>query len=234
MLLGMRRMISADTFFLSQLDNSYDEAYGQLQSAMVGFLRGWLGGDGTQLAVDKNRAWLHCIEMLLQLAPEAKVVVCIRELGQIYGSIEARHQNSILLDFNDGLADYDRFGRADILFAKDRVIGAPLISIHAIPDFPESIRERIFILKYEDLTSRPREVIRQLYRWLGAREVPFDSDNLPVLTKESDSHYHMKYQHSFHKKLENGALHDIPPRIQHLIQSAYAWYYKIYYPNAVN
>ena len=49
----------------------------------------------------------------------------MRELGQIYGSIEAQHQKTLLLDFNDQLADYDRFARADALFAKDKAISAP-------------------------------------------------------------------------------------------------------------
>jgi sulfotransferase len=32
------------------------------------------------------------------------------------------------------LADFDRFGRADMLFAKDKAIGAPMISLHAVQD----------------------------------------------------------------------------------------------------
>ena len=126
-LLGMRRMVSADTFFLSQLDNSFDASYGHLASAMRGYLRGWYEGCGKTLVVDKNRAWLHAVEFLLHLEPEARLIVCLRELGQIYGSIEAQHQRTILVDFVDQLADYDRFGRADMLFAKDKAIGAPLV-----------------------------------------------------------------------------------------------------------
>ena len=73
-----------------------------------------------RVVIDKNRAWLHAVELLLHIEPEAKLIVCLRELGQIYGSIEAQHQRTILVDFIDHLADYDRFGRADMLFAKDR------------------------------------------------------------------------------------------------------------------
>src|SRR5208282_2633761 len=109
-LLAIRRLTSDDQFFLAQLDNSYEKAYEHLSSAMRGFLRGWYPDCTKKLVVDKNRAWLHCAEMVLQIAPEAKFVVCLRELGQVYGSIESQHQRSILLDFIDHLADYDRFG----------------------------------------------------------------------------------------------------------------------------
>lgn len=82
-LLGIRRMISDDQFFLAQLDNSFDSSYAHLSSAMQGFLRGWNQDCTKPVVVDKNRAWLHAIELLLHIEPEAKLVVCIRELGQV-------------------------------------------------------------------------------------------------------------------------------------------------------
>jgi sulfotransferase len=81
--LGMRRMVSDDQFFLSQLDNSFEASYGHLTSAMRGFLRGWYHDCEKMAVVDKIRAWLHAVELLLHLAPEARLVVCVRELGQI-------------------------------------------------------------------------------------------------------------------------------------------------------
>ncbi|WP_266168900.1 sulfotransferase [Dyella subtropica] len=46
-LLGIRRMISDDQFFLSQLDSSFETSYAHLASAMKGFLRGWHQDSGT-------------------------------------------------------------------------------------------------------------------------------------------------------------------------------------------
>src|SRR3984885_13260769 len=138
LLLGIRRMVSDDTFFLSQLDRQFDRSYAHLATAMQGFLRGWHHDGAKPLVVDTNRAWLHAIELLLHIEPEARLIVCLRELGQVYGSIEAQHQRTILVDFIDHLADYDRFGRADMLFAKDRVIGAPLIALQAVLDLPDA------------------------------------------------------------------------------------------------
>ena len=109
-LLGIRRMVSDDTFFLSQLDHSFETSYSHLTTAMRGFCRGWYGDINKKVVVDKNRAWLHAVELLLQLEPDARLIVCLRELGQIYGSIEAQHQRTILVDFIDHLADYDPTG----------------------------------------------------------------------------------------------------------------------------
>ena len=228
LLLGIRRMASDDQFMLSQLDNAFESGYMHLQDAMQGFLRGWLKS-GSKVVIDKNRAWLHCIEMVLRLAPETKMIVCLRELGQIYGSIEAQHQKTIMLDFIDHFADFDRFGRADMLFAKDKVIGAPLISIHAVLDLPKEIQERLFFMRFEDMLENPKAVMKKLYQWLGVSDCEIDLNNLQTLTRESDSHYRMKFPHAQQNAIGKPKRHEISPRIQAQIESAYAWYYQLYY-----
>src|ERR1700722_19180748 len=160
---------------------------------MNAFVRGWNRDWGKKAGVDKNRAWLHAIELLLQIEPDARLIVCLRELGQIYGSIEAQHQRTILVDFIDHLADYDRFGRADMLFAKDKAIGSPLISLHAVPDLPKQVQEHLYFLRFENLMDQPATCMSHLYAWLGVAASAIDVNKISVGAQESDSHYHMKY-----------------------------------------
>jgi sulfotransferase len=194
-------------------------------------LRGWNQDCGKKLVVDKNRAWLHAIEMLLHLAPEAKLVICLRELGQIYGSIEAQHQRTILVDFIDHLADYDRFGRADMLFAKDKTIGSPLSSVLAITELPKAVQERLYFVRFEDMVAQPVVCMSHIYAWLGVSPFQINPEQLEIGIRESDSHYRMKYTHKQTSRISIPKKHEIPPRIQAQIESACAWYYKMYYPN---
>lgn len=182
--------------------------------------------------MDKNRAWLHCIEFLLHLEPEARLIITIRELGQIYGSIEAQHQKTILVDFIDHLADYDRFGRADQLFAKDKAIGSPLSSILAVQDLPQAVKDRIYFVKFEDLISSNKKTMSQIYAWLGVSPHDIDAGNLTVRPHESDSHYRHKYLHNQQTRINPLKRHEIPLRIQSLIQKACGWYYELFYPKA--
>jgi sulfotransferase len=230
LLLGIRRMVSDDTFFLSQLDRQFDRSYAHLATAMQGFLRGWHHDGAKTLVVDKNRAWLHAIELLLHIEPEARLIVCLRELGQVYGSIEAQHQRTILVDFADHLADFDRFGRADMLFAKDKAIGAPLISLHAVPDLPQQVQKRLYFLRFEDLMERPQACMSHLFTWLGVSPFTIDANRLTVREEESDSHYRMKYPHGQRERITKPERHEIPARIQAQIESAYSWFYQMYYP----
>jgi sulfotransferase len=230
-LLSVRRTVSDDQFFLAQLDRSFESSYAHLSSAMRGFLQGWNGDCRKAAVVDKNRAWLHAVEFLLHIEPNAKLVVCLRELGQIYGSIEAQHQRTILVDFFDHLADFDRFGRADTLFAKDKVIGSPLVSLYAVQDLPKAVQDRLHFLRFEDLIERPVANMSDLYGWLGLRPFEIDPQKLaPMGPPESDSHYHMKYPHTQSTRMTAPAKHEIPSRIQARIEDACAWYYKVHYP----
>ena len=230
-LLGIRRMVSDDQFFLSQLDNTFETSYGHLSSAMRGYLRCWHHDCQKPVVVDKNRAWLHAIEMLLHIEPDAKLIVCLRDLGQIYGSIEAQHQRTILIDFIDHLADYDRFGRADVLFSKDKAIGSPLISLHAVPDLPKHVQERLYFVRFEDLMAQPAACMSHIYAWLGVSPLKINTEQLSVGIQESDSHYHMKYTHTQSTKITKPKHHEVSPRILALIEKAYAWYYQLYYPH---
>jgi sulfotransferase len=232
-LLGIRRMVSDDAFFLAQLDHSFERSYGHLASSMQGFLRGWYHDCERPVVVDKNRAWLQAIEFLLRIEPEARLIVCLRELGQIYGSIEAQHQRTILVDFADHLADYDRFSRADMLFAKDKAIGAPLLSLHAVLDLPKAVQDRLYFLRFEDLMAQPVACMSHLYAWLGLAPLEIDPGNLTVSPHESDSHYRMKYPHRQGPRIALPARHAVPPRIQKQIETACAWYYALYYPHLV-
>lgn len=230
-LLMTRRTISDDQFLLSQLDVQFDKAYGHLKSAMQGFLNGWYADCGKPVVVDKNRAWLHCIELVLQLNPDAKFIVPIRDLGQIYGSIEAQHQKTILLDFIDHLADFDRFGRADQLFAKDKSIGAPLSSIRAVQDLPQSVKERLYFVRFEDLMAKPVETMEKVYQFIGVSEHNIDPERLTIRPHESDSHYRFKYQHRQQSRVSAPKQHHIPQRIKVQIEQVNAWYYEWFYPN---
>jgi sulfotransferase len=168
--------------------------------------------------------------MLLQIEPAARLLVCVRDLVQIYGSIEAQHQRTILVDFIDHLADYDRFGRADMLFAKDKAIGAPLISLHAVPDLPKAVQERLFFVRFEDLVEKPAACLSAIFNWLGLPPCTVNLEQLAVGIQESDSHYHMKYLHRQANRLVRPARHEVPARIQAQIETAYAWFYQTYYP----
>jgi sulfotransferase len=230
-LLRLRHGISDDEFFLSQLDADFDQSYARLAAATRGFLRGWYQDCDKAVVIDKNRNWLRNFEYLLHLEPDARLLVCVRELGQVYGSIEAQHQRTILIDFADHIANHDRYQRADTLFAKDGVVGSPLRAIEAIQDLPAAIQKRIHVVLFEHLVADPLATIMEIHQWIGIVPHAFDPARLAVGTHESDSHYRNKYPHRRQASVGKPQQHAIPERIQSEIASMYGWYYEAFYPD---
>src|SRR4051812_5068687 len=183
-LLRMRHGISDDDFFLSQLDVDFERTYAHLQSATRAFVRGWYHDCDKPFVVDKNRAWLRNFEYLLALEPDARLLVCARELGQVYGSVEAQHQRTILIDFPDHTANHDRYNRADVLFAKDGVIGNPLRAIEAIQDLGPDVQQRIRLVKFEQLVRDAPAVMAETFAWLGLPPQRLDPIRLNVRRHE--------------------------------------------------
>lgn len=117
-----------------------------------------------------------------------------------------------------------------MLFAKDRTIGAPLSSLHAVLDLPVEVQQKLYFVRFEDLMARPVECMSHLYAWLGLAPFQIDPADLAVGIQESDSHYRMKYTHRQQSAISAPKAHVIPPRIQTQIESAYGWFYDVYYP----
>jgi sulfotransferase len=69
-----------------------------------------------------------------------------------------------------------------------------------------------------------------IYNWLGLSQFAINPNKLEIGIQESDSHYHMKYTHKQSEKITKPNKHEIPARIQAQIESAYSWFYQMYYP----
>ena len=69
-----------------------------------------------------------------------------------------------------------------------------------------------------------------LHAWLGVSPIDIDTTRLQLGNQESDSHYRMKYPHTQSHRIAPPQRHELSPRIQAQIETAYAWFYQTYYP----
>ncbi len=226
----LRYQLSDNDFLLSQLDVNFNLVYNRLLNAFRGFVNGWFAETGKAVVIDKSRGWLMQLETAHQLDPRCRMLVCVRELGQIMGSIEAQHQKTVLLDFPDHLAGHSRYSRADKLLGNEGVIGAPLRSIEAMQDMPDHLQHQVFYVVFEHLMQSPAEVMQDIFQWLSLKPVSIDFNRLKVSPHESDSHYRFKYLHATHARLQAPSPHQIPVRIQSEIIKNFGWFYQTFYP----
>lgn len=229
----IRRGLSNDSFLLSQLDNEFDLVYERIRNGLAGFINGWFAETDKEWVVDKNRAWLNLVETLKSIDDEFRMVVCLRELTQLYGSLEAQHQRTILLDNEDGVAGYSRYGRACQYFNGNGLVARCLTGVRAaLEEIPDELKHHVLYVKYERLVSKPVDVMMEICEWMGLPTFAFNPKNLTVIPAESDSHYRFKYPHRTHSEIRLPAAHSVPARIRKDLVSQYDWYYKTFYPDS--
>ncbi len=227
----MRRGLSNDSFLLSQLDNEFELVYERIRNGLTGFINGWFAETDKTWVVDKNRAWLNLVETLSSLDRRFRMIVCIRELTQLYGSLEAQHQKTILLDTEDGVAGFTRYGRACQYFNGTGLVARCLTGVRAaLEEIPDELRNHILYVKYERLVTRPVDVMMEICEWLGLEAFAFNPEKLQVIAPESDSHYRFKYPHRTYSSIRPPTSHVVPQRIRNDLLTQYDWYYRTFYP----
>ena len=231
---NLRHGLSDSQFLLAQADTDFDLTYTRLVNAYRGFINGWFAETDRPVVVDKNRFWLRMIETVEVLDPNFRMLVCLRDLRQIVGSIEAQHGKTLLLDFPDHMAPHSAFARADALLGPEGVIGGPLKSLENLQDIDDRLRQRLCFVTFEALVNHPAETLRTVYQWLGLPVAIPDLENLRVRPHESDSHYRFKYSHATHRKLRAPKPHEIPYRIEQEILKNFSWFFEQFYPGAIS
>ena len=246
---NMRVNWSDDVFLLAQLDEkNLDDILFKLKYSTQAFMSSWslsekymahkqqFVSEPSQkfVTVDKNRGWLACCEWLREIYPNFKMIITLRDLVDIYKSIEKRHRKTLLLDFPDHLEHNNVSGRATQLFNDGGIIGAPLRSLKNLGFIP-NIVNHLYFWKYEDFLIDPQRVSNHLFEFLGLPNHEIDFSNIVQSTFEADSFYRMKFPHKIHPKVEKSTEQvDISPIIMNDINTQFDWFKQDYYPETIN
>lgn len=228
----IRHRVSDNDFFLSQLDIDFERTYARLRNAYRGFIDGWFAEAEEKVVVDKNRGWLAMVETLEVLHPDYVILVCVRDLTQIFGSIEAQHDRTRLIDFPDHIDAHNPFVRADRLFGRGGIVGGPLSIIEYVRQIPAgAIQDKILYVPFEYLVEHVGEAMDRIYEKLGVSGFTVDPENLKVAPHESDSYYRFKYRHKTYATLNKPERHEIMPGIANQLRNRFKWYYQVFYPD---
>lgn len=233
---NMRRQWSDDHFLLSQLDSDFEVVHNRLQRSTRAFMQAWSDETTRPIVVDKNRAWIFAVEWLRELDPDFKVIVTLRDLKDVYTSIEKQHRKTLFIEFPDHMEHNSVDGRANALFADGGLLGSVLKGIQNLGDVHD-IERHIYYWRYEDFLIAPQQTTKSLFQFMGVDQLELDFNNIPQYTNESDSYHRMKYRHKIRTSVDRPKGHNeipISPRILSEIESRFAWYYQQYYPDILN
>ena len=165
----------------------------KLKKSLKAFCEEWHSRtDGRTVIFDKSRGWAHSILALRAVYPKSKVLVTVRDLRNVFASVEKQHQKTPLFDDAKTPNDKTLYNRADKLFSPNGLVGSPIVGVEDL------LRRKygVFFIKYEQLVKFPTEVMREVYDYLGEQQFVHDFSDVKNTATDPDAFYNYKFPHN--------------------------------------
>jgi sulfotransferase len=196
------------------------------QNGMKGFYEGITD---KKYVIDKSRGWGIHYGFLSQIFEEPKVICMVRDLRDIYCSMEKNFRKN--QDKDMGIVNHaDLQGtstpkRIDI-WANSQPVGMAIERLTEI--FRQGINEKMLFIRYEDLCLYPEATMLKIYNYLEIPYFQHDFENIEQVTKEDDEVYGMFGDHTIRKSLEltpSTANKVLGTDVTEWIYTNYRWFY---------
>jgi sulfotransferase len=183
--------------------------------------------------LDKSRGWgVHFDLLKLIFDEEPKIICLVRDLRQILASMEKKFRQNPdkyrPIENHTNLSGTTTLKRAvqhlqtpPVGLALDR-----LIEIHQ-----RGWDKKIHFIRYEDLTTQPKQTMQKVYAYLGLPEFQHNFDKVSQVTQEDDEAFGIPGLHSIRPKVEpltNDYLSVLGKDAVRFVQSNCAWYFTLF------
>jgi sulfotransferase len=148
--------------------------------------------DRNGVVFDKARGWSFNSLLLTSLYPEAKIVVCVRDLRGVFGSVEKQHRKNPVLDHAADPNSKTILSRADGMLSPGGLIGQSVLGTN---DLMDRMPKRVFVVHYESFTRDPRTKMMELYEFLKEPYYEHDFSNVQNTAEDLDALYLNKFPH---------------------------------------
>lgn len=192
-----------------------DEKVCEMARAMVRALH-----TGKEVCFDKNRLWNAHQFTLAQLFPDAKIIVCIRDLRAIFGSFERRWRRNPLMQLPPG---HTIRARMQNQFSDQGMIGA---SLAGVEDLAIVGNRAVMFIAYEKLAEQPKFQLQRVYEHIGEPCFEHDFENVQTTAVDPDWLYLNKFPHQSEGGVRNKTdwQEFVPPLIAGEIMQRHAAY----------
>lgn len=153
--------------------------------------------------MDKSRGWGVHYDFLNFFYPNPKIVVMVRDLRDIFCSMEKnfrknQHLNSPLVNHAD-MTGTTTPKRVDI-WAQSQPVGLAVERLAEI--VRQNLDKNMLFVRFEDLCLYPETEMTRIYQFLDVPYFEHDFDNIEQITVEDDEVYGIFGDHKIKTKLE--------------------------------
>jgi sulfotransferase len=179
--------------------------------------------------IDKSRGWGIHYDFLNLLYPEPKIVCMVRDLRDIFASMEKNYRKNP--EKQDPILDWSQMQGTSVPKRIDIWAANPPVGL-AIERLSEIMRmgidKNMLFVRFEDLCLYPEITMGKIYEYLELPYYAHDFDNIEQVTKEDDEVYGVFGDHTIRTKLE-----PVPSKANQLlgkdvtdwIYNNYRWYF---------
>lgn len=216
----------------------------QADAAMYGLIRGaakgWYEGlTDKPVVISKNRYW----SSLYHLFPESKYICLVRDLRDIFESVEKLNETNLALHSyypgNVLHASMTEEEKIDTLFAKnlyfDKIIND---CVKRLIEVDKKSNRKIFFLRTEDFLVNPLTKLKDLYRYLGEKHYFHNLDNIedPKVIEHDNVYFTDRTSHKIKPQFQyyKNPNRKMSLKAQEKLISNYYWFYETFYPEAIN
>ena len=173
---------------------------------------------------DTNRIWCTKLPLLSTLFPKARVICCVRDVPWIFDSIERlirknKFQPSGIFHFEPGGTVYSR---VEGLGGGNGMVGYAWNALHEA--FCGEQSDRLLLLTYETLTSKPRDALAAVYDFIGEPLFQHDFENVEFDAAEFDRRLGTPGLHTVGRRVVYEKRQTIlPPALVHKYENDSFW-----------
>ena len=194
----------------SELSTMVNEA--QRARLLRGLFDSYYADHAQPVIFDTNRAWAAQLPALMRLFPEAKIICCVRDVAWVMDSLERQYRNNAFEHtrlFNNAAERATVYTRVEALANANRLVG---FAWHGLREACYSeYAERVLLLEYDLLTTRPAEVFKLVYEFLGEAPYPHDFGKVEYDAPEFDAQLGMDGLHRVRPQVKPQARQTILP-----------------------
>jgi len=147
----------------------------QRERILKGLFESYYEDNPAEVIFDTNRAWTAKIPELMQLFPEAKFICCVRDVAWVMDSLERQFRSKTFENtglFSNPAERSTVYTRTEALAGSNRLVG---FAYQALREACWSEHaDRLVIIDYDILVSRPAEVMGLLYDFIGEETYEHD------------------------------------------------------------
>jgi len=171
-----------------------------------------------------NRGWPLIFPLVKELYPDAKLLLCVRDLGWVLDSFETLIRKNPLVNTTMFTQEENTsvYTRAATLLRADRVVGFAYNAVKQA--ITSEFKNDVMVIEYDYLARNPEQILRAVYNFIGEEYHEHDFSDVAASYDEFDEDVQLPGLHTTRKVVEFIPRETIlPPDVWSQVEGSSVW-----------